>query len=256
MAKTTRICAYERAGYSFSEPGPMPRDTASEVKDLHDALQSAGLKGAYVLVGHSLGGFDARLFAYNYPKDTAGLLLLDPPTERIYQHSREPDEDVGLMKRCAERAKTTHLVPGGPDGCIDVHLGPAFAPIQAKLEADENRAVWYDTLYSEDVSMVTRSADELVAARRPLGSIPLIVLQADTDCPLPKYQTLTKAETFDAQRCAELLSQARDSTQGKWQVVSGASHMIMHDKPDAVLAAFADVIQSARSSGLSTAEPH
>jgi len=254
MAKTTRVCAYERAGYSFSDAGPMPRDTAAEVKDLHDALQSSGLKGPYVLVGHSLGGFDARLFAYDYPKETAGLLLLDPPTERIYQHTREPDEDVALMMGCAERVKTTRLVSGGSDGCIDFHLGPDFSAIQAKLEADENRAIWYQTLYSEDVSMVTLSADELVAASRPLGSIPLIVLQADTDCSAPEHRTLSKAERFDAQRCHELQSQARDSTMGKWSVVSGASHMIMHDKPEVVLDAFTYIIQAPRSSGVVTAE--
>jgi pimeloyl-ACP methyl ester carboxylesterase len=256
MAKKTRVCVYERAGYSFSDPGPIPRDTAAEVKDLHEALQSSGLKGPYVLVGHSLGGFDARLFAYTYPKETAGLLLLDPPTERIYQHTREPDEDIALVKQCETLVRTTHLVQGGPDGCLDTKLGPEFAAFQAKLEADHNRASWFETIYSEDVSMVTRSADELVAARRPLGAIPLVVLQADTNCPSKGRKLKTEGETFDAQRCAELLSQARDSTHGERRIVKGASHMINHDKPEVVLDAFDEVVQTARSSGLATAEPH
>lgn len=260
MAKTTRVCVYERAGYGFSDPGPMPRDTAAEVKDLHDALQALHLKGPFVLAGHSLGGFDARLYAYTYPKETAGLLLLDPPTEKIFQRTRDPDEDVALMQRCAALVRTTHLAPDGPDGCVDFKpMAKPFAAIQAKLEADLNRASWYETLYSEDVSIVTRSADEMVAARRPLGAIPLILLQADTDCRPTAHKTkrrkaLTESEAFDVQRCAELLSQAKDSTHGQRRIVAGASHMIMQDRPDAVQGAFAEVIAAARKSGLATAE--
>jgi pimeloyl-ACP methyl ester carboxylesterase len=102
LASVTRVCVYDRAGYNFSDPGPMPRDTVAEVKDLHGALKAAHIEGPYILVGHSLGGFDARLFAYTYPKETAGLLLLDPPTENIYRRKHSPpDEDVALYAHCA-----------------------------------------------------------------------------------------------------------------------------------------------------------
>lgn len=253
MAKLTRVCVYDRAGYGFSDPGPMPRDTAAEVKDLHGALAAAGIKGPFVLVGHSLGGFDARLFAYTYPNETAGLLLLDPPTERIYQRTREPDEDIALMKRCAALARANALVPHGEDGCLG-SLGPAWsAAMRAKFTADQNRAVWFETLISEDVSMVNRSSDELVAARRRLGSIPLVILQADADCPAPGRRLRTEGERFDAARCAEFESQARDSARGERRIVSGASHMVQDDKPEVVLAAFAEVIRQARASGLATA---
>jgi pimeloyl-ACP methyl ester carboxylesterase len=259
MAKLTRVCVYDRAGYSFSDPGPMPRDTAAEVKDLHQALRVAGLKGPYVLVGHSLGGFDARLFAYKYPAETAGLLLLDPPTERIFQHTREPDEDVGLMARCAKIVRHHRLTwsEGLKNGCLNLKPGRNWpAAMWAKMLADQNRAIWYETLVSEDVSMVTRSADELVAARRPLGSIPLIVLQADTDCRSKQPPAQSVSERLDVARCAELQSQARDSTRGERRIIKGASHMIQNDKPQVVLDAFAEVIKAARSSGIATAEHH
>jgi pimeloyl-ACP methyl ester carboxylesterase len=259
MAKLTRVCVYDRAGYSFSDPGPMPRDTAAEVKDLHQALHAVGLKGPYVLVGHSLGGFDARLFAYKYPGETAGLLLLDPPTERIFQHRRQPDEDVGLMARCAKVVRHHKLTwsEGLKNGCLNLEPGRNWpAAMWGKILADQNRAVWYETLVSEDVSMITRSADELVAARRPLGSVPLIVLQADTDCHPKQQPAKTASERFDVARCVELQSQARDSTRGEWRVVKGATHMVQNDKPQVVLATFAEVIKAARSSGLVTAERH
>jgi pimeloyl-ACP methyl ester carboxylesterase len=83
----------------------------------------------------------------------------------------------------------------------------------------------------------------------------VIVLQAETDCSTQDGKEKAGAASFDAERCAELMGQSQDSTRGKWRVVEGASHMIMHDKPDVVLDAFADVIQAARLSGLATAEP-
>ncbi|HEX3944561.1 MAG TPA: alpha/beta hydrolase [Rhizomicrobium sp.] len=255
MAKLTRVCIYDRAGYSFSDPGPMPRDTAAETKDLHDALHAVGLKGPYVLIGHSLGGFDARLFAYKYPRETAGLLLLDPPTEGVYQHTREPDEDVNLMGRCAQIVRHHRLTwsEGLKNGCLNLKPGRNWpAAMWAKMLADQNRAIWYETLVSEDVSMVTRSADELVAARRPLGSIPLIVLQADSDC----RSANSVSQRFDVARCAELERQARDSTRGERRIIKGASHMIQNDKPQVVLAAFAEIIKTTRASGLATAESH
>ncbi|HEY5336916.1 MAG TPA: alpha/beta hydrolase [Rhizomicrobium sp.] len=247
MAKVTRVCIYDRAGYSFSDPGPMPRDTAAEVKDLHGALQAAHIAGPYILVGHSLGGFDARLFAYTYPKETAGLLLLDPPNENIYRRMHSPpDEDVDLYRHCGELARQHPL--GWDSKCLDIRLTPRWsAAMRAKVWADQQHSYWYDTIVSEDISMVTRSADELAAARRPLGAIPIVLLQADTNC------AGADPKSFDAKRCAELESQAHDSTRGVKRIVAGASHMIQDDKPDAVLAAFREIVEISRASGLATA---
>ena len=256
MAKQTTVCMYDRAGYSFSDPGPMPRDTVAEVKDLHDALGASGIKGPYILVGHSLGGFDARLFAYTYPRATAGLLLLDPPTERIYERTREPDEDVALMKRCADLVRKAPITIN--DKCLEngIKLGPRWsAAMRAKVLTDQNKVSWFDTIVSEDVSMVTRSSDELVAARRPLGSIPIILLQADTDC-ASKQKLKAEAKSFDSERCAEFLSQVRDSMRGDRRIVAGATHMIQDDKPQVVLDAFSEIVQASRASGFATAEPN
>src|SRR5215210_7142030 len=56
VAKTTRVCTYDRAGMGYSEPGPLPRTAEQFAKELHTLLQNAGIQGPYVLVGHSMGG--------------------------------------------------------------------------------------------------------------------------------------------------------------------------------------------------------
>ncbi|MGH6965185.1 MAG: alpha/beta fold hydrolase, partial [Phenylobacterium sp.] len=63
VARTTRVCSYDRAGYGFSDPGPSPRDGAAIARDLDAALRRAGERGPFVIVGHSAGGLYARLFA-------------------------------------------------------------------------------------------------------------------------------------------------------------------------------------------------
>ena len=62
VAETTRVCAYDRAGYGFSDPGPLPRDGAAIARDLDQALTQAEILGPFVVVGHSAGGLYARLY--------------------------------------------------------------------------------------------------------------------------------------------------------------------------------------------------
>lgn len=77
VARFTRVCAYDRAGLGQSDPGPEPRDSLQMVKELRALLENAGIKGPYVLVGHSLGGMYVRLFADRYQQDVVGLVLVD-----------------------------------------------------------------------------------------------------------------------------------------------------------------------------------
>ncbi len=76
LEKTRKVCSYDRAGLGWSDVGPAPRTSQQMVNELHTLLHNAGVQGPYVLVGHSLGGFNVRLFAHEYPGETAGLVLV------------------------------------------------------------------------------------------------------------------------------------------------------------------------------------
>ena len=84
VAKTTRVCTYDRAGTGWSDAGPLPRDATQFAKELHTLLQNAHIPGPYVLAGHSLGGLPVRVFAGTYPAEVAGVVLIDSMTPQQF----------------------------------------------------------------------------------------------------------------------------------------------------------------------------
>lgn len=72
-----RSCAYDRAGYGWSDPGPLPRTSTQIVSELRDLLQLAGEQAPYVLVGHSFGGLIVQEYASRYPEEVAGVVLVE-----------------------------------------------------------------------------------------------------------------------------------------------------------------------------------
>lgn len=78
VSNVTRICTYDRAGFGWSDAGPLPRTAGRIANELHTALDLAAVKGPFVLVGHSFGGLVMRLFAARYPEHVAALVLIEP----------------------------------------------------------------------------------------------------------------------------------------------------------------------------------
>ena len=76
IAKFARVCSYDRAGLGYSNSSPRPRATRVIAEELHPLLQHAG-SPPLILVGHSMAGFDVRLYASLYRSEVAGLVLVD-----------------------------------------------------------------------------------------------------------------------------------------------------------------------------------
>src|SRR5512139_3161821 len=96
VAKTTRICTYDRAGMGWSDPGPLPRDAARFARELHTLLQNAQIPGPYILVGHSLGGLPVRVFAHDYAPEVAGVVLIESMNPN---HFKETSAEVLSQSR-------------------------------------------------------------------------------------------------------------------------------------------------------------
>jgi pimeloyl-ACP methyl ester carboxylesterase len=96
VAKTTRVCAYDRASAGWSEPGPEPRDPRQIAHELHTLLDNAGIDGPYVLVGQSFGGLYVRMYADQYPQQVKSMVLVDASHPRMW--TRLPPEVVATLK--------------------------------------------------------------------------------------------------------------------------------------------------------------
>jgi len=81
ISKLSRVITFDRPGLGASEKVAGPRTSDKKVEEMHAMLKKTAIKGPYILVAHSMGGFDARLFASKYPKDVAGIILLDATPE-------------------------------------------------------------------------------------------------------------------------------------------------------------------------------
>jgi pimeloyl-ACP methyl ester carboxylesterase len=110
LAKLTRVCIYSRANVGRSDPDPIAVRTGKNViDDLHRVLENAAVLPPYVLVGHSLGGVYARMYASRFPKDVAGMVLVESSHEDqverlIAAGAREEDEALPPPDQNRERA--------------------------------------------------------------------------------------------------------------------------------------------------------
>ena len=254
VAKETRVCSYDRAGYGFSDDGPAPRDIDADAADLAALIKSAKLATPVVLVGHSLGTNIVRRFADKHAGDVAGLVLVDPPPQHTSEFSadwvkgdREGSEQrIAFATACAKAASEGKLAkPEGPlAACIRASDPRYPEALNAAIRAQKEKPPFWHTLISEMQSNIALF-EQPVSAQESHGSIPLIVLSASD--PFEGAPPEGK-QAMESARAKTQKAIAATSTQGKLVRVPKSSHDIQLDQPEAVAKTIGDVIATARIS--------
>ena len=228
VAKTTRICTYDRAGMGWSEASPQPQTAREYAKELHTLLAKANEPGPYVLVGHSMGGYTVIVYAHDYPAEVAGLVLIDAQAL--------PKSDVANPKPAPK--------PGGPSlpslmariGLVRLLADP-LGSIQNLPAGDKQAYTAYavaprgvQTFTDEGMGMSEGGAQ--ARAVTTLGALPLIVLSRGKD--------------QDADWAASQAGYLKLSTDSQQFFADHSGHRIMIEQPEAAIAAIVKMVEQLR----------
>jgi len=255
VARFTKVCTYDRAGYAWSEPGPKPRSFAQINLELRDALAKLGENGPFVLVGHSFGGPAVRNFALTYTKLVAGIVFVDAASEeQRYTMQKKaillrdgatgkPIPEPREQMLASDQPKLLASSPP-PETTVDPpfdRLPPAIQKLRmwadsqpAMYDAQESERTWSPEYFKNWYETPQTGS---------LGSIPLIALmRAEGGYGNDLDVQATELETERKQAHAHL---AALSTRGKLQVVR-SGHNMQIEVPAIVSQAIKYVVDAVR----------
>jgi len=100
ISKTTITFSYDRAQLRNSATGDLSRTSLEQVHELHTLLNKAKVKAPYIIVAHSIAGYNARLFAGTYPKELAGIIFIDCSHENQFEDrvNRSSAEEIEMVR--------------------------------------------------------------------------------------------------------------------------------------------------------------
>jgi pimeloyl-ACP methyl ester carboxylesterase len=262
VAAFTAACVYDRAGFGWSDAGPMPRTAQRLAAELHTLLADGGIAPPYVLVGHSFGGLVMRAYASSHPENVAGFVFVDPahPEEWCAPSSEARERlqrGVTLCRRgvLAARFGVAALVARlASAGALDLARGIAAAVSRRTLQRNDEEILAPVTKLPMDVRAVLRWMWTQPRYFEALGSqIEHVCASAAAIDPDPDYGSLPlmtiSAATASPERLRLQDALARRSTSGRHVVASRSGHWIPLDEPDAIIRAIEEVVTMARGAG-------
>ena len=266
VSRFARVCSYDRAGLAWSDPGPTPRTMKQDAYELHLLLKAARVKTPYVLIGHSVGGLIARVYAGQYPDEVVGMVLVDSThedTTLLFQ---------GKLVRVRGSAKgiavppvqTMQSSPPKPPAAEDIEQfefnqkmfgAPKIESPFDKLPAStQAMRLWFLAQPPRSAAGPNFWAEELqemyiARAKTPyeLGDKPLVVLlpKPDIGNPPPGI-SVDEWKPVNEEKRQQKVGLASLSRNSKLIITDKSGHHIQLDEPDVVTNAIRFVVDAVR----------
>jgi len=257
LVELTRFCVYDRAGYGWSEPSPVPRTAQQMAEELHTLLHTAEIEGPYILVGHSLGGLNVRMYANLYPEEVAGMVLVDAtPDDLLNQMPVEVTRIFQQQDRT--RAVMQYLAQFGVLRMMGESIGQRFLPEHVEQLPPGQQRIYlrltshlnfFSTARAE-IQFLAESCEQ-VRQYGDLGNLPLVVLSADNGQSTEALQAAGTPTDFpyeEIQATAQALQEglAKLSSNSTHIIAKDSGHFVQLDRPDLVIAAIQQVLDQSR----------
>ena len=239
LAGLTQVCVYDRAGYGWSDPGPLPRTALRMTEELHSLLRNAKIDEPYILLAHSFGGYVARLYAAKFGDSLAGVVLVDP------SHEDEPPL-TGLDRKIRALAP-----PMGFERLVRLYRGIAALPPELKTAPSSFQYRF----------LIAPSVNQIEAARQENASLPQTQAAARA-APFPENLPLTVITALHiisphlyypppvpepAANHRELQSRlAHMSLRGQQIIAADSGHSVQLDQPELIVEAIRNMIDAYR----------
>jgi pimeloyl-ACP methyl ester carboxylesterase len=237
IAAFAEVCSYDRAGFGFSDPGPLPRTSANIAMELRALLSSASIKPPYILVGASAGGFHVRVYAARYPDDLAGVVLVDSSHPDQSRRLHLADNPTAQYKKWEPFFQLGHSL-----GIMKVSLSREKRPVSF------SEAQWSEVLDARDTvnsyRTLLREGEAWAESARQvregadLGVKPLLVLTGARDADAELRALWVNGLQSDLTRL---------SSKGRQIVLENSGHGIMLDAPSEVVEGVRTIWNEARA---------
>lgn len=257
---TSEVCtfantfAYDRAGYGWSELGNGPHTNEQAVDLLYHLLRESNVPAPYILVGHSYGGINVRLFADKYPQIVAGIVLVDA-THEDELTGRFPKSHVNgqiwgkrLFGMLAFLAKFGVLRPVSKSAPVQAMIRRYPEELQPMISETFVRMETAKAVYREFASL--HMGYDRVRGQK-LGDLPLTVIKAGghtTEGDQQNHNSLKKSDKFAVEQALYdvAVEMSRLSTQGKLIIAEKSGHYVHADQPYIVVQAVRNMLNTLR----------
>lgn len=253
VAQFAHVCSYDRAGLGWSEESPLIRTSENIVKELHALLHNAKIPQPYILVGHSLGGINMRLYANTYPDEVFGLVLVDSSHELQEEKEKEIDfhfpaeEPRSYLQQIIKWLATSRL--GQISGIMRLHLQSVYKDHlttipqsirAARLSRMLSPASWRTNEWAPFVE----SLKQLEQSKNLLGNKPLTVITAGKafDPATPEEHCKHQTEFYEKIWQPLQKDLVKKSTRGKQIIAEKSCHMIPYDQPEVIVSAIKEMV--------------
>jgi pimeloyl-ACP methyl ester carboxylesterase len=234
LAKTTRVCSYDRAGFGWSDAQPGPRDADHIAAELHQLLLQAKVDGPMVLMGHSIAGMYIRDYAAHYPENVAGLIFVDGSTPLQDENpALKAAGETGLARKTSILMMRSAAMAG-----VFRMAGTCARPIPG-FDEHAGQLLEEDLCYprfgsiGDELASFNASGHETVHAG-PFGALPVLIFSQDPAKVLSQKHPLRQMMDMEHawNRMQEDLKEL--STHSRRIIARGSSHAVQIDRPDLI----------------------